>query len=198
MAAARDQGAVSLATAAAAFVAVGCVIVVGAILADVEPYVLKFSLWAYVGIAAPLLIAAVVGKRTTKKGHRSFRLSPLPYMEGKRVKRRLLWIVNLTYFVSFLLAIGVMVLTGTAILHFAPRIQHVPGRVLWEPLLFIGPPLAGFFLALFVFKVVFVRLGWMTREEARPFPFRMRRHRWPDSWLEPIDEGESTERAEVK
>lgn len=198
MGAARDQGAVSFNTAATAFVAAGGVIVVGGILADVEPYVLRFAFGAYAAIAVPLLIAAAVRTKTTRRGHRSFRLSHPAHVEGKRVKRRLLWIVCLTYLVSCLVALGAMVLTALTFFHFAGPTEDLPGRVFWAPLLFVGPPVAAFCLALFVFKVVFVRFGWMTREEARPFPFQIRSHRWPGSWLEPIDEGKSAERAEVK
>lgn len=190
----RGQDAVSARALAVAFVLLGPAIAIAALLAEVEPYVLAFVLIAYVCIAGPIFLAAASTSGSALGKHRSFRITPPSHMEGKRVKRRLLWSAYLGYVAGGLVALAVMVLTVLRIGHLKPAEAGVPGDRLWESLLIMGLPLGAYCVALLAAKAVFVRLGWMTRQEAQPFPFRMQTHRWPDSWLEPLDETESPER----
>jgi hypothetical protein len=190
----RRQNAVSARVVAVAFVLLGPAIAVAALLAEAEPYVLAFAVIAYVCIAGPIFLAAASTSGSPQEKHRSFRVTPPWHMEGKRVKRRLLWSAYLGYLAGGLGALAVMVLTVLGIARLKPAEAGVPGDRIWESLLIMGLPLGAYCLALLAARGVFVRLGWMTREEAQPFPFRMQTHRWPDSWLEPLDERESPER----
>ena len=45
--------------------------------------------------------------------------------------------------------------------------------------------LGAFYSTLLAFRSVFIRWGWMTREEATFFPLRT--PHWPESWLERVD-----------
>ncbi len=179
----------------------GCAIAVGGALAGFEAYVLKFALVVYVLLVGPLFAAAAFRKRTSPPRHRSFWPSSPFYMEGRRVKRRLRWITYPTY----LIALAVALLTAGVVLFATPRMHQVPGgalgrllSVLWEVLSTLGSVLVAYCLMLLLLKILFVRLGWMTREEAKPFPWDMPMDGWPESWLEPIDEQESTKHPNAK
>ena len=108
-------------------------------------------------------------------------------MEGKRLKRRLLWIACLSY----PLALVTMGLTFAALVLLLARVRIAARGNIWEGPLCIGVCAGVGCLTLFLLKVLYVRLGWMTREESRPFPFQMQKDRWPDSWLEPTDRQEN-------
>jgi hypothetical protein len=168
----RRQSAVSLTASAVAFGLLGCAVVVCSLLAGVEPSVLGFGLVAFAFIAGPLFFAAAISRSTSPTGHRSFRLSPLPRVGGQRIKRRLLWIA----YSSYLLGITVTFLALLAVIYTIPRRWQLAGY----GVILVYP------LTLHLLKTLYLRLGWMTEEEARPFPFDMRTDSWPASWLEPV------------
>src|SRR3990172_3379691 len=165
----RTSHAVSAATAAVAFALLGCGIALCGILAGVGAGVLKFFLVAYACVAGPLFFAAAMSSKSAPGKHRSFRPTPHPSMEGKRLKRRLLWIACLSY----PLALVTMGLTFAALVLLLARVRIAARGNIWEGPLCIGVCAGVGCLTLFLLKVLYVRLGWMTREESRPFPFQM-------------------------
>ncbi len=120
--------------------------------------------------------------------HRSFRLTQPAYMKGRRVKRRLLFVM----YCRALVMILVVVLFIAAFCVMCPcdensravGIHADEGRndVLW---------MIGFGIALFVaeyaaqrmLKAFFIRIGLMTEEESRYFYCK----RPPKEWTEEID-----------
>ncbi|MHB8901765.1 MAG: hypothetical protein ACYC6Y_23665 [Thermoguttaceae bacterium] len=183
----RRQSAVSLATSAVAFALLGCAVAVCSLVAGVEPYVFWFGLATYAFITGPLFLAAAISRSTAPTGHRSFRVSSLSGVERRRVKRRLLWIA----FSSFVLGITVMFLAFLAVISVAPQ------RGVWLVVTLYGVPVLVYTLTLLLSKTLCLRLGWMTEEEARPFPFGMRKNRWPASWLEPVGETDPADDADA-
>ena len=114
--------------------------------------------------------------------HRSFRLTPEPYMYGKRVKPRLRVVGTVASFC----AVGAGLLSGIGVILFLAAPLGAPLRkTLWGTLLFLGTVYAMGMLVYRALGLLYRQLGLMTPEEARDFPFR---GRWPDSWLEPAEE----------
>ena len=180
--------------AAVLFALVGCGIAVYAILLGVEPGTSRFALAAYACLAGPLFLAAAISRATARTGHRTGRVTPPPGMEGRRVKRRLFWIAQ----VSGLLTMAIMLLTAAAVVFAMHQAGPLARGKPWGSVLFFTVPVAVAYLTQFALKVLYLRLGWMTQEEAEPFPFRMKGNRWPDSWLEPIEEPEPTDRPDTE
>ena len=112
--------------------------------------------------------------------HRSFRLTPPPYMKGKRVKPRLVLIAN----VSQLAGVAAMFLSAFLVPYELLSIRDPsPSVVMLLVALVFGSLCAVFCLTLLGSLTLFRLVGLMTQEEARHFPYR----RYHDSWLEPID-----------
>ncbi len=114
--------------------------------------------------------------------HKSFRLTPEPYMRGKRVKPRL----RLLAYISCSCAVGVALLSAAGGVLFLATPAGIPMRnsVWGNCLLGIGIPCCMGMLVYFIFKLFCRRFGLMSPEEARDFPFS---RRYPDSWLEPAE-----------
>ncbi len=179
-----NNNAASPLAAAVAFAVMGCVIAICALAADFEPYVVQCGLVAYVFVAAPLLFASQVDVRSSAT-NRSFRLASPAYMIGKRVKPRLRWLTVAGSAFAVAAWIGAIIGTMWAIFRF--RFVAVDSIV---PLLvLIGVSFVVSRLAPLVFAFSSVILGWMTRKEAGEF--LTRRRRWPETWLEPVDQSES-------
>jgi hypothetical protein len=180
----NDRNAISITTALVAFLLVGCAIAAYARWAGCEAAEVKFGLITYACIAGPLFLAAALSTRGPYSKHKSFRATRPPYMEGKRVKRRLVAITWASLILA--LAIGLLgVLSVVLLLEW----MGGAGRfgLLATAMILVGW-VSGVYLSLFVLKALFVRLGWMTTEEAKSFPLR-KGEWWPESWLEPDHEG---------
>ena len=175
---------VSITASLVVFVLVGCLVAAGALWAGFEAAVVKFGLIAYLCIAGPLFLAAVLSAWMPSAKHRSFRPTPPPYMEGRRVKRRLLAIS----WASCILALAAALLTAVFVLSAIARMGAANRLVPFGRLLLCAAGGIAAYLTLFVLRPLFVSLGWMTPEEAKPF--MQLRGGWPESWLEPVDEGE--------
>ena len=102
-------------------------------------------------------------------------------MYGRRVKPHL----------RVLGTVSSVVALATAILSMAAVVVLLSGpvgapirRSIWAVVLSLGVSYFMGRLVYLAFKVFYRWFGLMTSEEARDFPFR---GRYPDSWLEPID-----------
>jgi hypothetical protein len=175
-----EQNAGSTAFSVVVFALGRCAIVLGGWLGGVEPAVFGFGLLAYVFISGPLLVVSLCDL-TPRTRHRSFRPTPPEYMAGRRVKRRL----RLVAYAGYIVALAAVALAIVGHLWVRYRFELWPTDGLWEPVISFGIPLAAFCLTLIAFRWLSVKFGWMTPEESRSFPFP--RHRWPESWLEPLD-----------
>ena len=180
----RGVKAVSTGLSALLFSIMGGVIAVCSVLAGLEPAMVRTGLVIYAFIAGPIFLVGAISRFFEPSKHRSFRAT-LSYMEGKRVKPRLQLISCITGVLALSTALGAFI--GTIALGCT---QRAPGGLL--TILLFGSPLAAYFLTVFVSKWVFVRLGWMTVEEASGFLSGSRRP--PDSWLESVDEGKPATR----
>lgn len=177
-----SNNAATVGCTAAAFILTGCVIAGGGFLAGFETPVLKFVIAAYLFMTVPLFLASLLGG-AGQSPHRSLRGTPPPYMQGKRVKRRL----RVLSYVNALVVLATLTLTYFgqvwALSHFG---YHADRRGLVF-LVFTFGPLVAAYLASTVFWSLSVRCGWMTPEEARSRRDRLRRGP-PKGWLEPDDE----------
>jgi hypothetical protein len=183
----NDRNAVSITTALVAFLLVGCMIAAYALWAGCEAVEVKGGLIVYACIAGPLFLAAAHSTFGPSAKHRSFRTTPPAYMEGRRVKRRL----GVIYWASIILALGAGSLAAVSVFLLLQGMGGGgPFGLLAEALILLGFVTA-VYLVLFFSKALFVRLDWMTPEEAKSFPLR-KGEWWPESWLEPVDEGEAT------
>ena len=116
--------------------------------------------------------------------HRSFRLTPPAYMEGRRVKPRLKWLV----YGGSCLSVAVMLLAYAAAVYFVfpldgPAFGRIGGMV--GPIAVLLIALVSYFLTMIGFRWLAVRLGWMTPNESKGF-FLTEHSRWPEAWLEPL------------
>lgn len=179
-----NRNAVSGPTAAVLFTLLACAIAFCGALAGVEAAVLEFFLIAYVCIVLPLFLVGAMCSKAAPGKHRSFRVTPDRYMDGKRVRRRLQWIAA----VSWLFGVAAAMLTYAGLLLASVRMGNPLRGKLWASLMVMGVSIAAGYLMYFLLKILYVRFGWMTREEARSFPFGMQKGRWPESWLEPDDQ----------
>ncbi len=181
----RGTNAVSLALSALLFLVMGGVIVVCSMLAGMEAALVKTGLILYAFIAGPIFLASALSSSMEPPKHRSFRATPPAHMEGKRVKPRLQLIKQGVGAIALLAAFGAVV--ASIALGCSRR---VPDGLL--AMLFCGIPVAAYVLIMLMSKWVFVRLGWMTEEEASAFfPGS---GRLPDSWLESENEGKPSTR----
>ncbi len=114
--------------------------------------------------------------------HRSFRLSPEPYMLGKRVKRRLRCVQLAVYMLRLSLIIGGIAIFWAFVMKF-PTIQPqsrpfgVVGAVGHLAIALLMNDV-GFLLG----RDIALRLGWLSASEASTY--RRRMYQWPDNWLE--------------
>lgn len=184
-----NNNAASVACAVVAFVLVGCAIAVGGILADFEAAVLKFGIVAYLFLAGPLFFALLSGGMTSSN-QKSFRLTPPAYMEGKRVRPRLL----LFGYARSLSGLAVLVLAYFGQIWAMCRFGVQPASPPWQVVVFMTIPWAAAYVTWIAFTSFSVKLGWLTPEEARTIHFR----RWPESWLEPADEQDGPAQPEGK
>jgi hypothetical protein len=163
----------------------GGVIAVCSVLAGMDATLIKTGLIMYAFMAGPIFLASAIGSSGDLGRHRSFRGTPPSYMEGKRVKPRLRLIRQGVGAVALLAAFGAVaasIALGCS--------QRVPDGLL--AVLFCGIPVAAYILTVLVSQWGFVRLGWMTAEEASAFfPGS---GRLPDSWLEEVKEGKPVTR----
>jgi hypothetical protein len=177
------NNAASVASAVVGFVLVGCLIGVGGVVAEFETEVLKFGLGAYVVIAGPLFLAALSGPMT-RSTHKSFRLAPPEYMKGKRVKPRLRRVFALISFGGFLSYLGAFVLAVAGVAFLGHDDWGGPVGVL----LLLAIPITILAISHVLLTGFFVRLGWLTAEEASDFAWMA--GRYPPSFLEQLDADE--------
>lgn len=177
----RDNNAASATCTMIAIVLVGCMVAVFGVAADVEAEVLKFGLIAYLCLAGPLFFASFSGGTASTK-HKSFRATPPAYMTGRRVKPRLWWFATVCSSVSIAAMYGAFACIIWAVCSFS----FLSARDPWVPIVTFGIPLLAYLLAHVAVAFTSVRLGWLTRSEARELLTKGRR--WPETWLEPFDE----------
>ena len=127
--------------------------------------------------------------------HRSFRPTQPEYMRGKRVKRRLCILA----YASSLLAVAVLFLTLVASWVIVDNQIGIPaGPPGARDLALLGTCLvlavAMGYLTYFALKRLFIRLGFLTLDEASFFPIK---GDWPESWLEPTLKCDSDSRDNV-
>jgi len=113
-------------------------------------------------------------------------------MKRKRVKPRLFWLGCGTY----LVAMAVAVFLALALVISLGGIDDSPGGNGCRWILVYVLPVVALWLILLACRALLIRLGLMTQEEARGFPFRT--SRWPDSWLESIDQHEEAGETEKR
>ena len=106
----------TVAFAAVAFVLMGCVVAVCGAVAGFDASDLKFGITAYLCLAGLFFLASLSGVGLSK--HKSFRVAPPAYLEGKRVKRRLWWLANVGSTVAMAALIVAMVGVVLAIARF--------------------------------------------------------------------------------
>ncbi len=114
-----------------------------------------------------------------QSSQRSFRITPPPYMLGKRVKTRLRVLMFSSWL--FTLVIALLSAAGVSLLVEGPMGAPIRNSALICGILFFGIPYVIAHLILRALRMMYTRFGLMTQEEALDFPFR---GRWPDSWLE--------------
>ena len=185
----RDKNnAASVTSVIVTFVLVGCLIAVYGVVAEFETDVQKFGLVAYVFIAGPLFLAALIGPMTTTAKHKSFRSTLPSYLDGKRVKPRVQRVVRLFSFALGLLFLGsiALVLAVTAFVDFGKR--NDPRAAVFRVLFFYGTPVALYVAARILLTRLFARLGWLTPTEAHDLAWMGKRY--PPSFLEPFEEDE--------
>jgi hypothetical protein len=108
-----------------------------------------------------------------------------------RVKLRLRWVTYGIYVVSLVLMFLSVPLVILLVVTLRNAVDVLRGRWLWEPVVSVVLPLTVCYVTLLLLKIVAVKRGWMTKEEARSFP--LRKSQWPDSWLElPPNSGTKT------
>jgi hypothetical protein len=119
-------------------------------------------------------------QRIVMTRHMSFRLTPPPYMSGKRVKKRL----RILAYISAVCMVTTCVLVLAALVEFVmtPAGAFLRNSAWLCILLGLGLPHITVRLICILLRLLYRKYGLMTREEAQDFPFC---GRWPDSWLEP-------------
>jgi hypothetical protein len=161
----NDKNGVSITTTLVAFLLVGCVVAAFALWAGCEAAVVKFGLIAYGCIAGPLFLAAALSAKVPSAKHKSFRATPPLYMEGRRVRRRLLAIA----WASSILALAAGLLAAVVVLTLMLRIgarHFVPfGRLV----LAVSGAIAAY-LTLFVLRA-YPKTGTGTGKTREPVPF---------------------------
>ncbi len=119
----------------------------------------------------------------TLEKHKSFRLTPRPEMIGKQLKPRLRRLSIAGFAVSAVASIAAFESVLWACGHF--DILPTDNALVYFGLLaFVLAPT--FYIAHVSFAILSVFVGWMTRQEAWEFSTACRR--WPESWLEPVEE----------
>ena len=117
-----------------------------------------------------------------RQRHRSFVLTQPEYMKGKRVKPRLRY---LAYASAFFVLVEVLAcFIGSIILYanLGRPLGGWVGVVISVAILLVLRLIAH--LTFFILRKLFVRLDFMTPDEAQSFP--PPRNGWPESWLEPM------------
>lgn len=115
--------------------------------------------------------------------HRSFRLTPEPYLVHMQVKPRLRCVYIATWIMRLSLIFGSIALFW-AIVMLVPEFQpesHPFGLVGAIGHLFIA--LLMDYLGFFLGRAIAMRFGWLSVSEAEHYQYRM--YQWPDCWLEP-------------
>ena len=119
----------------------------------------------------------------TSEKHKSFHLTPRSEMIEKQLKPRLRRLSTAGFAVAAVVSTAVFESLVWACGHFE-SLPTDSALVYIALLAFVLVPT--FYIAAVTFATFSVFVGWMTRQEAGEFSTAWRR--WPDSWLEPVEE----------
>jgi hypothetical protein len=163
-----------------AFLFLACVIAAFGFAVGYETNVIWTAVLTCMLVTGPLFFFASFGVLYSSR-MQSFRLAPPAYMTGGRVKPRLFWFDTAGCSIALVMAFGALACIVLAASYFQKSAYSEHSAMV----LSIVVPLLVWFLTLATFAAISVRLGWVTRQEAKDLLTKGKR--WPDAWLEPLE-----------